>query len=110
MFALPPGPVWIIQRLPHLLTPIILLYLLYRATNLCFGVTLPLWATFPLGILLSPLLLELQIRWSQYSDRKEAEKLGTVIPPEFKADSILPFGLGILKENLDALAKNKYFG
>ncbi|KAF8350986.1 cytochrome P450 [Amanita rubescens] len=110
MFALPPGPVWIIQRLPSLLTPIILLYLLRRATSVCLGVILPLWATFPLGILLFPLLLELQIRWSQYKDRKEAEKLGAVISPEFKADSILPFGLGILKENLDALAKNEYFG
>jgi hypothetical protein len=110
MVSLPPGPIWIIQRISNLLTPILLLYLLRRSANVYFGVTVPIWATTFLGILLFPLLLDLQIRWSQYKYRTEAEKLGAVVPPEMKADSILPFGLGILKENLDALRRNEYFG
>ena len=110
MVSLPPGPIWIIQRLSNILTPIFLLYLLRRSANVYFALTVPIWATIVLGILLFPLSLHLQIRWTQYKHRKEAEKMGAVMPRELKTDSILPFGLGILKENLDALTRNEYFG
>lgn len=110
MVSLPPGPIWIVQRLSSLLTPIFLLYLLRRSANVYFGVAVPIWATIVIGIFLFPLSLELQIRWTTYKHHKEAEKMGAVMPRELKTDSILPFGLGILKENLDALTRNEYFG
>ncbi|KAK2462353.1 hypothetical protein APHAL10511_005659 [Amanita phalloides] len=102
--SLPPGPAWILQRLPILFTPLVLLYLIHRA------VPLPITASVPLGIALFPLLLTLQIQWTDYQNRREAEKHGAVLPPCIKLDSFLPFGLGILKENLNALARHEYFG
>lgn len=107
---LPPGPLWIIQRFPNLIVPLILLHLLCRFADLYFGVTVPIWATILLGIASSPLLLALYIRWIQYKNRRDAEIMGAVLAPDMKADSSLPFGLGILKENVDEFVNNRYFG
>ncbi|KAF8628113.1 hypothetical protein AX15_004090 [Amanita polypyramis BW_CC] len=113
MLSLPPGPLWIFQRLPNLVPPVILLYALRRAIGLYCGplvIALPVWATVLLGIFLFPFLLALHVRWNDLRDRQEAEKLGAVLPPVLKTDSPLPFGLGILKENIDTFVRNDYFG
>ncbi|KIL57966.1 hypothetical protein M378DRAFT_87149 [Amanita muscaria Koide BX008] len=110
MSSIPPGFLWLFQQIPSIVSPLLATYLFRRSIDFYLGVSLPLWATMLTGILSFPLLLALQIRWNDYKNKREAERLGAVLAPVLKTDSYLPFGLGILKQNLRDFAKNEYFG
>ncbi|KAF8632403.1 hypothetical protein AX17_004844 [Amanita inopinata Kibby_2008] len=110
MLVLPPGLVWIIQRLPSLVAPLALVHLLRKSVSAYIGFTLPIWATVLAGILLLPFAFALQIQLKNYKDRRDAEKLGAVLPPVIKDESIWPFGIGILKRNLQSFTNNEYLG
>ncbi|PFH46829.1 hypothetical protein AMATHDRAFT_68991 [Amanita thiersii Skay4041] len=107
---IPPGLLWILQRLPSLATPPLLLYFLRKSANAQLGITVPVWATVLSGIAAIPIVLLLQSQYNYLKDWRDAERLGAILPPVIRDESPWPLGIGLLKRSLEKFKNNDYIG
>ncbi|KAK0455744.1 cytochrome P450 monooxygenase pc-3 [Desarmillaria tabescens] len=77
MANLPPGIVYLAQRLPYFCFPLGVVYALLTV----FEVALPRWARFICYALSFPLSLMIQVQCTDFINNRAAKKHGAVIPP-----------------------------
>lgn len=93
---LPPGIVYLSQRLPKLVAPPLLAYVLGILARSQTSIDIPDWA-IPVAIVLSlPAALTAKVQWQLFKDRRGAARFGAVLPPAIPDQYGLPGGLGFV--------------
>ena len=93
---LPPGIVYLSQRLPKLVSPPLLAYVLGIIARSHTNIDIPDWA-IPVAIVLSlPVALTAKVQWQLFKDRRGAARFGAVLPPDIPDRYGLPGGLGFV--------------
>ena len=104
--SLPPGPVYVLQNLPSIITPpatvLLVAHVLPR-----FEFELPAWAVILSTFLSLPVTLTARILWKDFADERDAASHGAVLPP--RVYSKWPGGISLLKETVENL-KSGYPG
>ncbi|KAF9041455.1 cytochrome P450 monooxygenase pc-3 [Panaeolus papilionaceus] len=98
---LPPGPVYLLQRLPSLVGPptaVIVAVKLLNASEYEFPIDIPDWAISVACVLSLPITLFLKVQYKRWKIRREAAAHGAILPPEVK-DKWLG-GVGLLVDTL----------
>ncbi|KAG6841332.1 hypothetical protein C0991_012157 [Blastosporella zonata] len=98
---LPPGPVYLANRLPTLLLPLASVYVLNRLLRSHLDIYLPSWAVLASTVAAIPLGLLLKVSWVDFINRRHAAALGAVLPPRVKDK--YPAGLGLLLGSINNL-------
>ncbi|KAG5719961.1 Cytochrome P450 52A3 [Termitomyces sp. T112] len=98
---LPPGPIYLANRLPPLLVPLFSVYLLNRVLSSYFYISLPIWAMVISTISTVPLSVIIRFACIDFINRRNAAALGAVLPPHVKDK--YPLGLGTLIESINNL-------
>ena len=92
----PPGIIYLSQRLPKLVAPPLLTYVLGILARSHTDIDLPDWA-IPVAIALSlPVTLTAKVQWQLFKDRRGAARYGAVLPPAIPDQYGLPGGLGFV--------------
>ena len=101
---LPPGIVYLAQRLPKLAEPPLLTYILGILARSHTEVDFPDWA-LPVAIALSlPTALTIKVQWQLFKDRRAAARFGAVLPPTIPDQYGLPGGLGFILNSAKEVA------
>lgn len=98
---LPPGPLYLANRLPSLLVPLFSVHLLNRVLGSRFHIYLPTWAVIVSVVLAIPLGITIKFSCIDFINRRNAAALGAVLPPRVKDK--YPFGLGLLIDSISNL-------
>ncbi|KAG6906970.1 hypothetical protein DXG01_011167 [Tephrocybe rancida] len=98
---LPPGLVYLANRLPTLLLPLVSVYAINRLLGSHLGIYLPTWAVIASTIVAIPFGLLLKVSVTDFINRRNAAALGAVLPPRVKDK--YPAGLGLLFEMINNL-------
>lgn len=91
---LPPGILYLAQRLPKLAIPPTIVYVLVLVLRSRLEVDIPAWAATVAVVLSLPVLLTVKIQWALFADHRAAARHGAVIPPYIPDQ--YPGGLGFL--------------
>ncbi|KAG5653280.1 hypothetical protein H0H81_001344 [Sphagnurus paluster] len=104
---LPPGPAFLILRLPTLLFPLIAVYAFNRLLYKYLAIQLPLWTVIVSMTLSIPVFILLKASYMDFIDHRRAAACGAVIPP--RIHDIWPAGIGLLIQGINNL-KSGYPG
>ncbi|KAJ2932579.1 hypothetical protein H1R20_g4532, partial [Candolleomyces eurysporus] len=94
MVDIPPGIIYLAQRLPKLAAPPILTYLAYLLAESHLDIELPTWLLRSAVVLSLPVAFTVKVQWQILKTKWEAARHGAVLPPPLP-DS-LPGGLGFI--------------
>lgn len=91
----PPGLVWLGERLPGLLTPPVVVVCARLILNQALNVYVPIWLTAIACILSLPIAMSATIVYTRFSMERQARAHGAVLPPQIYDPSF--GGLNTLK-------------
>ena len=89
---LPPGPRYLLRKLPNLLFPLAVILVISYVSPL----NIPVWLLPPVCIFSFPVNFILATKWQQYRNKRDANALGAQLPPV--VEHKLPGGLDLMKE------------
>ena len=92
----PPGLVFLASRLPYILTPPCVVYVLSLFAKSYLGTPVPVWALVPAYLLSWPLLAAAYIQWQGFKDARDAAANGAVLAPVVASD--VPGGFDLIKQ------------
>ncbi|KAG6845855.1 hypothetical protein H0H87_002546 [Tephrocybe sp. NHM501043] len=98
---LPPGPVYLANRLPTLILPLASVYVLKRLLHSYLDISLPNWAVLASTVVAIPIGLLLKVSYNDFTNRRNAAASGAVLPP--RVQDKYPAGLGLLLGSLQNL-------
>ncbi|CAA7269194.1 unnamed protein product [Cyclocybe aegerita] len=81
MNDLPPGIVYLAQRLPRLVLPPTVAYALVRILSSTYDTDVPLWFLTLAMVFSLPLALTIEVQYDQYRVYRDASRLGAMLPP-----------------------------
>lgn len=105
MKSLPPGPVFLAKSLPYLLAPAAVTLGVLRVADKQFGLTLPLWTTILLALLIRPVLFVFQRSYSRWADSRAAAGMGASILPHVEEKGLGFAGTTIIERLLRDVAQ-----
>ncbi|RXW11241.1 hypothetical protein EST38_g14614, partial [Candolleomyces aberdarensis] len=94
MVDIPPGIIYLAQRLPKLAAPPILTYLAYLLAESHLDIELPTWLLRSALALSLPVAFTVKVQWQILKTKWEAARHGAVLPPLLPDP--LPGGLGFI--------------
>lgn len=93
---LPPGVVYLAQRLPKLAAPPLLTYVLGILARSHTDVDIPDWALRAAIAVSLPIALTIKVQWQLFKVKRDALRLDATLPPTIPDQYGLPGGLGFV--------------
>lgn len=87
----PPGIVYLIQRLPHILTPPTMIYICTLILSAYSNISITGWTLVSALVLSLPAALSITVLWSDFLIYRDARAHGAALPPSIPDSS--PGGL-----------------
>lgn len=91
----PPGLRFVVPLIPKLVLPPLCIVAFDKVLEHGFSIVLPFWAFLLSFIFSTPLAFTLSVQYAEYIKKRDAKRLGAVLPPRIK--STWPGGLDLIR-------------